>query len=186
MNTPDLPVHYVCTHDKAKDIIAAHDRFWVSNCGCREERKACARSRTDVCLMFNPGDFASGSGKREVGPSDVKEIIQEAETKHLVARPFRNKERTDTDGICFCCDDCCGYFLNPDERCDKGETIAETARDLCTDCGACVDACYFKARRMEEKKLCVDEALCYGCGLCRDVCPEDSIKMVERAGQAGG
>ena len=36
MNTPDLPVHYVCTHDKAKDIIAAHDRFWVSDCGCRD------------------------------------------------------------------------------------------------------------------------------------------------------
>jgi len=40
-------LHYVCTHDEARRLIAAHDRFWVSNCGCRESRAACNRSRID-------------------------------------------------------------------------------------------------------------------------------------------
>jgi hypothetical protein len=24
-----------------------------------------------------------------------------------------------------CCDDCCGYFLDPSERCNKGEVLQE-------------------------------------------------------------
>jgi hypothetical protein len=74
----------------------------------------------DVCLIFNPDDPGSGSGKKEVTLTEVMGIVQEAEEKHLVARPYRDKTRTVTDGICFCCDDCCGYFLDPSERCDKG------------------------------------------------------------------
>ena len=181
MDEADLAMHYVCTHDKALNLINEHTRFWASNCGCRERRGQCARSRMDVCLMFNPDDSGSGSGKKEVTPADAMEILHEAQIKRLVARPFRNKDRTDTDGICFCCDDCCGYFLDPAEKCDKGEFITETDFDVCNHCGICVDVCHFKARTMNGGELHEAEDLCYGCGLCLDVCPEDCIKMVRRA-----
>ena len=180
MSQTELAMHYVCTNERAQDLIKAHDRFWVSNCGCRESRKQCARSRVDVCLMFNPDDPGRGSGKREVSLADVMGILQEARAKHLVARPFRNQARTDTDGICFCCDDCCGYFLDPSERCDKGELIAATDFDLCSHCGACVAVCYFNARKMNENELMVEYELCYGCGLCIASCPENCIQMVSR------
>jgi len=52
----DYNQHYVCTLDEARRIIAAHDQFSVSNCGCREAKGVCGRSRMDVCLYFNP-DF---------------------------------------------------------------------------------------------------------------------------------
>ena len=178
MDKIDVAMHYVCTHEKAQDLIKARDRFWVSNCGCRESRKECARSRMDICLMFNPDDPGSGTGKKEVTLPDVMAILQEARDKHLVARPYRDQSRTDTDGICFCCDDCCGYFLDPGERCDKGELVSETDFDLCNHCGECVDVCYFKARKMNEDRLLVEKDLCYGCGLCLAVCPEDCIQMV--------
>jgi Pyruvate/2-oxoacid:ferredoxin oxidoreductase delta subunit len=181
MNQTELAMHYVSTHEGAEDLVKAHNQFWVSNCGCRENRKQCARSRMDVCLIFNPNDPGSGSGKKEVSLADVMEIIYEARTRQLVARPYRNQDRTDTDGICFCCDDCCGYFLDPSERCDKGEFIAETDFDVCNHCGACEATCYFKARKMNENELIVENELCYGCGLCIATCPEDCIQMVHRS-----
>ena len=178
MENDGLAMHYVCTHEKALQLVDSHQRFWVSNCGCRESRGTCARSRMEVCLMFTPDDPGSGSGKREITRAEVEAILQEAEEKFLVTRPWRNEERSETAGICFCCDDCCGYFRDPGEKCDKGELVARTDFEACTHCSACVDVCYFHARTMEEDKLVVDPERCYGCGLCASVCPEGCIRMV--------
>ena len=180
MTEQGIPIHYVCTHEKAKELVDAHAKFWVCNCGCREAHKGCARSRMDLCLMFHPDDPGSGSGKHEISAKDAQAILDEARVNHLVARPFRSEARTGTDGICFCCDDCCGYFLHPEEKCDKGDLVSATDVDACTDCGACTDICYFRARTMEEGKLAVDVDACYGCGLCRDACQEACIDMVPR------
>lgn len=180
MGDTSIPIHYVCTHQRARELIEANRQFWVSNCGCREGRGKCERSRMDVCLMFSGGEFASGTGKKEVALADAMEIMREAGDKRLVARPFRNHARTETEGICFCCDDCCGYFLNPEEKCDKGETVARTNFDECTHCGACVDACYFKARKLQASEMVQDEERCYGCGLCAAVCPLECIEMARR------
>ena len=181
MSKNESPMHYVCTREELKPIVDQHDRFWVSNCGCREGNEAgCKQSRKDVCLMFKADIGSSGSGLREIIRADVDAIFREAEEKHLVTRPFRNEARTETDGSCFCCNDCCGYFLNQDYKCDKGALIEMTKTEECTDCGACVDVCYFKARKMADGKLAVDRGSCYGCGLCRDVCPTGCITMAPR------
>jgi len=174
----NLAMHYVCTHQKAQQLMDAQQRFWVCNCGCRESRGECARSRMDVCLMFTADDPGSGAGKREITRAEAEAILGEAADKFLVARPWRNEDRSETVGICFCCDDCCGYFLDPSEKCDKGEMIARTDFGACTHCSACVDVCYFHARVMNNEKLTVDPERCYGCGLCVTVCPEECIRMV--------
>ena len=175
-------MHYVCTRREAAEIIGSYDRFWVSNCGCREGRGSnCARSRIDVCLQFQGTTAASGSGMREISRADVDAILAEAEDNGLVTRPFRGVEdRSVTEGICFCCDDCCGYFLDRDERCDKGAMIESTDAETCNDCGACIDACYFGARSLDGTRLVVDRDECHGCGLCVDACELDSIHMVAR------
>jgi NAD-dependent dihydropyrimidine dehydrogenase PreA subunit len=183
MNKEDLAFHYVCTREEARQLVGQYERFWVSNCGCRESRKeGCSRSRIDLCLMFRDDIIGSGgSGKKEISRAELEEIFQEAKEKHLVIRPFRNdKDRTKTEGICFCCDDCCAYFLDPYEKCDKGELIEKTEQDNCTDCGECVEVCYFNTRKMEEEQLKLKREECYGCGLCVDVCPEDCVLMVGR------
>ena len=183
MSEKDLAFHYVCTREKAKDIVGQHDRFWVMNCGCREERGGCDRSRIDVCLMFR-GDIpgSGGSGRKEISRDDVEEILREAEDKHLVTRPFRNEENmTQTEGICFCCDDCCVHFLKPgDYSCDKGDLIQRTENDRCTSCGECTQVCYFGARKLDNEELQIDRDTCYGCGLCVDACPEDCVGMIPR------
>jgi Pyruvate/2-oxoacid:ferredoxin oxidoreductase delta subunit len=132
----------------------------------------------DVCLSFTKSD--NDSGEREITLKEVEDLLQEAQTSHLVARPFRNETRIAADGICFCCDDCCGFFLDPEEKCDKGAFIEETDVMRCELCGACADVCYFKARDVDADGMGINRLKCYGCGLCADVCPEGCIQMVPR------
>jgi Pyruvate/2-oxoacid:ferredoxin oxidoreductase delta subunit len=183
MGGMDLAMHYVCTHDQARRLIKAHEEFWVSNCGCRESKANCKRSRMDVCLIFDPADPGSGTGKHEITRAEADALVKEADDHYLVTRPWRNADRTRTDGICFCCDDCCGYFSDPNERCDKGDLRQKTDMDECIQCGVCVDLCYFHARVMVDDELRVTEDNCYGCGLCVPVCPVQCIEMVA-AGEA--
>jgi Pyruvate/2-oxoacid:ferredoxin oxidoreductase delta subunit len=183
MSLQEPTIHYVCTWDQAEDILREHDRFWVSACGCREGKGKCERSRMEICLMFK-GDISGsgGTGTREISRADVNDILRETKEVRLVTRPFRNdNDRTETEGICFCCDDCCGYFRNPEERCDKGTLIEETEMADCNDCGLCEDVCHFGARQMVHDKLAVDRDFCYGCGLCVVVCPEECVEMVARS-----
>ena len=174
-------MHYVCTRDEARALTSARKRFWLSDCGCRDEVGGCRRSRTDVCLYFEADFPPTGGNWREIGTGELNELFREAAETHLVASPFRSESDVSrTDGICFCCDCCCGYFRDPKEACDKGSLIETTARPLCTDCGMCVDVCYFRARSLVGGTLEVNQENCYGCGLCVEVCPENCIGMLER------
>lgn len=174
-----LSMHYVCTHDEAKRLIEKNKEFWVSNCGCRESQKSCKRSRIDVCLGFKEGQTSTDHGLKELTREDAMEIFKEGVDKHLVTRPWRNEQRTETDGICFCCDCCCGYFLE-DEKCDKGKYIENTDMEQCNHCGVCVDECYFDARKMDDDQLVITSKNCYGCGLCVDACATSAISMKKR------
>ena len=180
MDNMCLPMHYVCTHEQARELIRARERFWVSNCGCREGRGRCARSRMDLCLIFTESDPGSGTGKHEANAAEVEAILAEARDQHLVARPYRDEARATTDGICFCCDDCCGYFADPTEVCDRGVLVEMTDLEACDQCGACVTVCYFGARFLSDGRLQVLRDNCYGCGLCAAVCPPACIQMVVR------
>jgi ferredoxin len=181
MSSSGSHFHYVCTQAEAWELIEAHQQFWVSNCGCREKKGKCERSKMEVCLQFVEESEASGSGKRTLSMAEVAGIMFDAAEKHLVTRPFRGaQDRTVTEGICFCCDDCCEYFTKPSEnQCDKGDLIELTDMEACTHCGDCVPVCYFKARSMTDH-LIVNRESCYGCGLCADVCPEACIEMMLR------
>ena len=52
MSENEVPVHYVATHGEAVELVKAHCRYWVSNCGCRETGKGCKRSKKEVCMSF--------------------------------------------------------------------------------------------------------------------------------------
>lgn len=180
MRQEALAKHYVCTLQEARQLVKERDEYWISNCGCREDRGGCGRSRLELCLMFCDIP-ASGSGKHRASAGEVEEILREAADAHLVPRPFRNDERTGIDGICFCCDDCCAYFLDPTEPCDKGASIEHTRLESCTRCGSCTEVCHFGARAMNQDSLVIETEKCFGCGLCADVCPENCIGISARS-----
>jgi Pyruvate/2-oxoacid:ferredoxin oxidoreductase delta subunit len=175
------PQHYVCTHEQARELIAQHSQFWLCTCGCRAEGNGCKRSESDVCLTFNAEALAGQLGHREVSRSVAESVEKAAQNKHLVARPFRNPTNPEQiDGICHCCDDCCSYFIDPSEACDRGSFKEATDLDACNNCGKCVEVCYFGARSMVLGALSLQQDACFGCGLCVDVCPTDSIMMSQR------
>ena len=176
----EYPIHYVCTNEEAQKSIEIARDFWVCNCGCRESAGSkCKRSKNDVCLMFVYQGGSSGSGLRQVDRDYAEALLKIARESFLVTRPFRSMEdKNITEGICFCCDDCCGYFSDYNEKCDKGKFIERTDYDNCVHCGQCVELCYFNARMMVEGKLIVDSDKCYGCGNCRYNCPTECIEMI--------
>jgi electron transport complex protein RnfB len=180
----DFNYHYVCSHEEARRLIEAQSGFRLTNCGCRQETGACKRSRTDVCLMFPGAKVTSDDGVPwAISREEALAVLREAGRKRLVARPWREETPERTDGICFCCDCCCGYFREPGRwECDKGALVERTNRDACTNCGTCVEVCYFGARSLDEKggSLVVDGEKCYGCGLCVAACPENNIELVPR------
>lgn len=175
-------LHYVSTFDEARALIEKPDRFWVINCGCREQNGPCKQSRTDICLEFSGGPVNWGSNKHEISRAEVEEIFREAKEKTLVARPFRDRnDMTRTDGVCFCCECCCDYFVKKDEhRSDKGTFIETTDKDLCENCGTCEEVCYFGARVFDGEVLEMNRDECCGCGLCVEVCPDEAIEMIRR------
>jgi len=174
----ELAMHFVCTMAEAHEIASDYSEFWVSDCGCRERKGSCSQSRHDVCLVLKENVDGSGGEKHEISKTQLSEIFAEAENKKLVPRPFRSDDRTEIDGICFCCNDCCSYFLYGSETCDKGAFHELTLMDDCTHCGLCVDVCFFEARKMQNDELKIVSGNCYGCGLCVSSCPAECIKMI--------
>jgi electron transport complex protein RnfB len=183
MNQQPSNMHFVCTPSEARELIDHQEHHWVTNCGCRESRGlVCSRSKLDVCLQFVPQAASGGQELREISRLEARALADYAQEKGLVCRPFRDPQTfQQVEGICFCCDDCCAYFLRPEEEpCDQGSLTECTDMALCDDCGICLDSCHFQARQMVEGSLALNKERCYGCGLCVGSCPREAIRMVPR------
>jgi ferredoxin len=85
--------------------------------------------------------------------------------------------------ICNCCTcGCVPFILNRElgQRAYpllRGEFVAETDLARCAGHGACVEACPFEVRAVEDGKARLVET-CFGCGVCVAACPERAIAMV--------
>jgi MinD superfamily P-loop ATPase len=61
-----------------------------------------------------------------------------------------------------------------------GGELAFVAPELCTGCGACIEACRFSAIAMTDGKALVDPLACEGCRVCRAVCPAGAVTLRPR------
>lgn len=49
--------------------------------------------------------------------------------------------------------------------------------ELCTGCGACVEACPVEAISLSADKAQIDGEKCVDCGVCVGECPTDAISL---------
>lgn len=51
-------------------------------------------------------------------------------------------------------------------------------KDICTNCGLCIDYCRFDAIHNIEGEVLINETACDGCKLCSRICPSEAISMI--------
>lgn len=64
-------------------------------------------------------------------------------------------------------------YLNSEANNKKFNFIFDA--DSCTECMACVKACSYEARTLENKIMSLDSKICRYCGLCYSVCPTGAL-----------
>lgn len=62
--------------------------------------------------------------------------------------------------------------------------VSEIDRDLCVDCGDCIEACPFEALARNGDGVVRDFERCMGCGVCEAACATGAMTLVrdERKG----
>jgi NAD-dependent dihydropyrimidine dehydrogenase PreA subunit len=53
--------------------------------------------------------------------------------------------------------------------------VIQVNQELCTGCGACIDACSVEAIQLLDQCAVIDDVLCTQCEACIDACPNEAI-----------
>lgn len=185
-----IPERGVGTYDQVRELVqAAEGPFAVMHCVCRQSMDLLDRPcrQTDVretCLVLDGiarHSIAAGTG-REVTREGMLELVERADREGMVLQP----QNTQAPGfICCCCGCCCGVLASarrlprPADYFDTNY-FAEVDRDLCIDCGACMDRCQMDAIADAGGETMVDLDRCIGCGLCVSACEYDGVTLRRR------
>ena len=172
--------------DELEKILRSAEIISQGTCECRARFKKCVEPM-DGCLGLNDWARASiGRGDREVSVEEALASMKRTHEAGLVHMAYSKVGEKGICQICSCCS-CCCHTLGPVRKMGYTDQLFESAyivaldSEKCRNCGACVNACHFEARRMEDGMLSVDLAKCFGCGVCESRCPEGAITMVKRS-----
>jgi ferredoxin len=126
---------------------------------------------------------------RRLTQAEALDLLQaEHERGHVHSAWFKDAMLNRFYAICNCCKCCCGGI----EAMTKygvplmasSGYVAALERDLCNQCGVCVDACPFSALSMNDTAVERSWEKCMGCGVCVEKCPTQAITLTrdERKG----
>ena len=159
----------------------------VYECACRHARaRPCAP--TLVCMVVGQPfvDFVlehNPQSSRRLTQAEALELLQaEHERGHVHSAWFKDAMLNRFYAICNCCKCCCGGI----EAMTKygvpfmasSGYVAALDRDLCNQCGACVDACPFNALSTNDAGVERSWEKCMGCGVCVEKCPTQAMALV--------
>jgi ferredoxin len=161
----------------------------VGPCRCRGAHHGCNHPmETDIVIRTGveawsrafPHDY------RIIDKQEARQIVEACRLQGLWQMVFIHcpVNQQNEYVICNCCTcGCVPYILNRElgQRAHpllKGKWASVTNPARCTGHGACLAACPFGARALQEGRAQVVNP-CFGCGLCVDACPEGAITMQE-------
>jgi len=173
---------WVLPTEQVMEVLRDADSIAVQNCECRSHYSRCERP-LEVCFILNVvGDKYVAKGRaRRIDISAAANILAQANESGLVHLALYMPDH-EVFALCSCCPCCCHdlQIVKHLERKDlmiQSEYIAMTKFEDCTDCGTCVDRCFFEARTMPDEKMEFNGDACLGCGLCVSICPNGATSM---------
>lgn len=172
----------VLAYENCREMIEGTDRLAVTKCTCRLTTHKCDRP-LEVCLQLGKAaayTIERGSG-REVTKDEALKIVRDAEEAGLVHVTMNKSDQTNF--LCNCCGCCCMtmplMIKHGVSMVDPSRFLAVVDANVCTNCGACEERCYFGAILGKDGVATVDIVKCMGCGLCQLVCPSGAISLEE-------
>lgn len=183
------PEMNVFPFEAARKYVEEAEIITVSTCYCRHEQRLLDRGcefPDDVCLQF--GSFAKfvkerGFG-REINRKEAQEILKKSADAGLIHTSSNTQEKIDF--ICNCCTCCCGVLrgvshMNAPVRTVSSNFEIAVDRDICINCGECVEKCQMDAIALEGDQVQFALDRCIGCGVCVHHCPSEALSLVSRS-----
>jgi electron transport complex protein RnfB len=177
----------VAPYNQVREMVKKETFFAVQECICRKEQallgNECDHPK-EICLGF--GDFGrfyvDNGWAREISMDESLSLLDRAEEAGLVLSPGNMKNLL---AICCCCTCCCPLlrFAKMTRRPQDillSQYAAQLDRDLCTDCGECIERCPMDAYQEVDGVTQMVDGRCIGCGLCVATCPNEAISLVAR------
>ena len=175
-------------YEQANGMLENAQSWGVRECVCRKQQLLLGnrcRHTLETCLVFAPrkNAFARSTVDRAITKEEALKILRETEEEGLVHSS--GNYRDGIEYICNCCTCCCGIIRGIAEY---GILSAVAHSDFhialeeehCSQCGACIDRCQFKALSIPDTVLALDLKHCVGCGLCVLVCPTEALHLERR------
>jgi len=173
---------WIMPSEQALEILRNAETIALTNCICRSHYQRCDHP-LDVCFLLDEiaVKYVEKQNAWHVSLEEAEAVLRNANKRGLVHLSFYmpgNKMYA----FCSCCD-CCCHDLQLMRRYGRSDIIARseyvvtTDMETCSDCGECIDRCFFGARIWNEEKMDYNPEACYGCGLCITICPEEATEL---------
>lgn len=177
----------------ARDLVlSASPDVVVYECVCRHGRDTHC-SPTQVCMVIGKPmtDFVlehQPDKARRIDPAGALDLLEAEHARgHVHSAWFKDAMLGRFYAICNCCKCCCGGIATMRSgvrMMAASGFVSEIDRDLCVDCGDCIEACPFEALARNGDGVVRDFERCMGCGVCEAACATGAMTLVrdERKG----
>ncbi len=183
--------------DILKEVVKHAKNIVIMNtCLCRTSND-CKDYPHDIgCIFIGPATKKIPRHLcKEVNSEEAIKHINKADASNLSHLIGRNKidsvwmnvgPKEELLTICHCCPCCCLWKVIPhlnkniSDKIEKLEGVSiKTEQEKCTGCKKCLDYCFVKAIKFNEKtkKIEINTDKCRGCGKCTNICKQDAISI---------
>lgn len=187
----------ILTYEKASSLIEDSDKFAISPCSCRKEKRLVGKKVCDItedcCSSFGLAAeyLIRRNLAREVSKNEMLETLAYSKENGLVLNSENARERVKY--ICHCCNCCCHFIMGIkkfgfNKMIVTSNFICTANLNSCVGCGKCAKACpidaieIIKDKNNEKKKHAkINNEICLGCGVCVLKCNTKSISLINKA-----